>query len=157
MRGKLRCRISPQSCIRIIPAHAGQTITHCIVIHADTDHPRACGANKSYRRNTGRYDGSSPRMRGKLPYVLCVSPKNRIIPAHAGQTEWCRHSPQSRTDHPRACGANTCSASEPGIMAGSSPRMRGKRRLPGYSGSLDRIIPAHAGQTASLSSLAISP
>ena len=49
MRGKRRPPgVCPFSC-RIIPAHAGQTGTRATHSHAPPDHPRACGANASFR------------------------------------------------------------------------------------------------------------
>ena len=76
----------------------------------------------------------------------------RIIPAHAGQTNMDRQMATLMSDHPRACGANYRHHFATGVQPGSSPRMRGKP--PGeYTETLgNRIIPAHAGQTASLSS-----
>ena len=50
--------------------------------------------------------GSSPRMRGKLRVVVLAGLVERIIPAHAGQTDGHGVEPWSRSDHPRACGAN---------------------------------------------------
>ena len=87
-------------------------------------------------------------MRGKLlrrPRLACPA---RIIPAHAGQTcvlpcvfYYC-------SDHPRACGANVSCATRAIYDYGSSPRMRGKRRLGDVLSHCNRIIPAHAGQTS---------
>ena len=51
-------------------------------------------------------------------------------------------------DHPRACGANVMSLPMFMCDSGSSPRMRGKRRIRGHGRVLVRIIPAHAGQTS---------
>ena len=53
-----------------------------------------------------------------------------------------------RTDHPRACGANTFLSTVPLMRFGSSPRMRGKPVELGYGIRKSRIIPAHAGQTS---------
>ena len=55
-----------------------------------------------------------------------------------------------RSDHPRACGANSVSVEPMSFRSGSSPRVRGKR-----SGLVSvlvgvRIIPARAGQTLCL-------
>ena len=97
---------------------------------------------------SGRY-GSSPRMRGK-PHQRVMPPAGRrIIPAHAGQTRALARPDQRRTDHPRACGANSSGAFSMIRLIGSSPRMRGKRVGSVPVGILARIIPAHAGQTQS--------
>ncbi len=88
-------------------------------------------------------------MRGKQRTAMDASVQRRIIPAHAGQTT-ARCARQARwPDHPRACGANPAAAFMLEENAGSSPRMRGKRVFRRTQEVLGRIIPAHAGQTAS--------
>ena len=47
MRGKLRVRVERRAVFRIIPAHAGQTISSSVYGRRSADHPRACGANSS--------------------------------------------------------------------------------------------------------------
>ena len=148
MRGKRRrgcgCRRPP----RIIPAHAGQTDNRRTSSRDTTDHPRACGANLWYPVRVGPLFGSSPRMRGKRAGQVPACRCGRIIPAHAGQTSVRTGPAASRPDHPRACGANSHAA--PGAYGhlGSSPRMRGKQRIQIGGRGVNRIIPAHAGQTA---------
>ena len=98
--------------------------------------------------------GSSPRMRGKpLQLIECIR-CNRIIPAHAGQTFCCSLYFSVWSDHPRACGANPLQMIVNSSPYGSSPRMRGKLGRLGLSLRCLRIIPAHAGQTASTHRLA---
>ena len=81
-----------------------------------------------------------PRLRGLLVTL-------RIIPARAGQTrEWSRSAARA-ADHPRACGANLLSWITVSASAGSSPRVRGKRKTYQYLCGVPRIIPARAGQT----------
>ena len=88
-------------------------------------------------------------MRGKLPCRRSDQCRNRIIPAHAGQTGPAISPTVPRSDHPRACGANSCDAASGRIVTGSSPRMRGKRQRKPNTQHRTRIIPAHAGQTCS--------
>ena len=132
---------------RIIPAHAGQTPAVPRVTRSWTDHPRACGANVTHTHNILDTVGSSPRMRGKLNAQTATSVYTRIIPAHAGQTTSLFSSRKRVTDHPRACGANGVTSGAATVLNGSSPRMRGKRKLAGAYTEKRRIIPAHAGQT----------
>ena len=66
-------------------------------------------------------------MRGKPVVEHGRAERDRIIPAHAGQTDRSSSGWRYRSDHPRTCGANVSTTA-----MGSS---RG------------RIIPAHAGQT----------
>ena len=49
-----------------------------------------------------------------------------LIPAHAGKTLHHRGRGRMRRAHPRACGENLSTDTEDVILAGSSPRMRGK-------------------------------
>ena len=147
MRGKHTALFSLVLCVRIIPAHAGQTSCRARPPAPRADHPRACGANLSVMVSCPSDRGSSPRMRGKRSGVDVSLSGDRIIPAHAGQT-W-RNSPDypASTDHPRACGANPTGMIGSLEPAGSSPRMRGKLGRSMASRGLERIIPAHAGQT----------
>ena len=153
MRGKQVPHDMPCRALRIIPAHAGQTLPRGPRIRPWSDHPRACGANWVLGQHVNVAPGSSPRMRGK-PMTRCSRCSGiRIIPAHAGQTPpptgWKRGEP----DHPRACGANALYVIGTVESSGSSPRMRGKRRRDIRVIALRRIIPAHAGQTRSCSCL----
>ncbi len=134
---------------RIIPAHAGQTVRARQIVGHVTDHPRACGANPETIRGRRRPGGSSPRMRGKRRASSAPTPRGRIIPAHAGQTESAEARLSWNTDHPRACGANEGGVRSSIALSGSSPRMRGKPSISQRIYSRNRIIPAHAGQTAS--------
>ena len=129
MRGKLRQQLHVPELFRIIPAHAGQTVS--IV-------PRSFAS---------RFAGSSPRMRGKLLHAGLQLAQHRIIPAHAGQTDLPILPPLPNADHPRACGANGQQFLTNLGTFGSSPRMRGKPRLERDDSRTRRIIPAHAGQT----------
>ena len=114
---------------------------------AATDHPRACGANSLVTCVFCWINGSSPRMRGKRAYRYGGRDADRIIPAHAGQTACATSSEMSRSDHPRACGANGSGQSLSESLLGSSPRMRGKPNPTREMERRTRIIPAHAGQT----------
>ena len=147
MRGKLVRGTLPCGVVRIIPAHAGQTSLLTTSVLETTDHPRACGANSHSSFISQYVNGSSPRMRGKLRVRFGGVVGARIIPAHAGQTQTVALLAGRRSDHPRACGANTGCRSWRNSDAGSSPRMRGKLNIFGNAGQCERIIPAHAGQT----------
>ncbi len=148
MRGKPSRSPVVLSCRRIIPAHAGQTSGSTWNQSALPDHPRACGANTIIVAIVGCGGGSSPRMRGK-PYIRPkIVPNVRIIPAHAGQTHHLRQGQGPRSDHPRACGANSSRGSPVSLPDGSSPRMRGKPAQRVLRRQTARIIPAHAGQTS---------
>ena len=147
MRGKLGVWFCSFDGDRIIPAHAGQTMSASATLGSVSDHPRACGANQIGHFTIRGADGSSPRMRGKRRWRSPRRSRIRIIPAHAGQTHHrcCRR--VREPDHPRACGANFHGITQCAALYGSSPRMRGKRGAGRAVPSHRRIIPAHAGQT----------
>ncbi len=148
MRGKHRGRPHQRHYERIIPAHAGQTAYRTAGVSANTDHPRACGANRRLPSMCQTMIGSSTRMRGKRALVLLLGFCGRIIPAHAGQTLAFAKSSSAWPDHPRACGANWNNLVHGNYRNGSSPRMRGKLIERRERDHILRIIPAHAGQTA---------
>ena len=87
MRGKRTPAMPPSCSIRIIPAHAGQTLPSLFCCRFPSDHPRACGANLAVGVMIAPALGSSPRMRGKHYLVAYNDYPERIIPAHAGQTD----------------------------------------------------------------------
>ena len=120
-------------------------------VAVDDHHPRACGANNPWILHHEFLDGSSPRMRGKLPTVFFCLGWCRIIPAHAGQTDGSCRACRCMPDHPRACGANVWLMRSASSHFGSSPRMRGKLLFYPLFCSIIRIIPAHAGQTCVMS------
>ena len=148
MRGKRYGEANGTVTMRIIPAHAGQTMAPASSTIPRPDHPRACGANDVNTFVDDQARGSSPRMRGK-PYISALPVRvMRIIPAHAGQTSSHPARRKKNEDHPRACGANIGQEFGEQQQAGSSPRMRGKLGDVALLADPRRIIPAHAGQTA---------
>ena len=147
MRGKPLRHHPKRPPLRIIPAHAGQTVRCRRRCRWRSDHPRACGANGQIVDGVHCCSGSSPRMRGKPSARGMGSAHTRIIPAHAGQTQSRPHPRHPATDHPRACGANNHGRFQITHRTGSSPRMRGKRGFRHLRKDTVRIIPAHAGQT----------
>ena len=66
-------------------------------------------------------------MRGKLKLGEFDYKVERIIPAHAGQTNGVNTARWFAADHPRTCGANTVRQADKALANGSSPHMRGKR------------------------------
>ena len=91
---------------RITPARAGKTGMPPRVRTSFTDHPRACGENRTVSRIRRPERGSPPRVRGKLNPKPCEELHQGITPARAGKT-WNGSRWQIwRWDHPRACGEN---------------------------------------------------
>ena len=133
---------------RLIPAHAGKTACHAVTSHAWTAHPRSRGENRKVR--TMRYYdyGSSPLTRGKPRVARCRCDSMRLIPAHAGKTRPPAEAADGTPAHPRSRGENPVTSPPSRRRTGSSPLTRGKRPRRGHRRGLHRLIPAHAGKTA---------
>ena len=91
--------------------------------------------------------GSSPRVRGKPDRLLAYRDHRRLIPARAGKTLHLTHSAPAPLAHPRACGENPVQQGALGILAGSSPRVRGKLLDVEDDAVRPGLIPARAGKT----------
>ena len=152
-RGKHRAKLPAQKMLRLIPAHAGKTLSRTALPRTASAHPRSRGENWGGDADFDRRRGSSPLTRGKLPGSLRSFPGGRLIPAHAGKTQ-CR-GPGCRESraHPRSRGEN-CDQQQPrASRPGSSPLTRGKPALSVPLGNVTRLIPAHAGKTQTRSAL----
>ena len=115
------------------------------------DHPRGCGEHQNSGPSMSESRGSSPRMRGalELDRPACFQP--RIIPADAGSTMYISSESSIRWDHPRGCGEHVLAPDVADSVSGSSPRMRGARRVTVATLPMVRIIPADAGSTCLVS------
>ena len=71
---------------RLIPAHAGKTISETGEKTLDRAHPRSRGENSAISRAWAADSGSSPLTRGKLRTRRTDRHAPRLIPAHAGKT-----------------------------------------------------------------------
>ena len=147
MRGTLLSRHRPSAHLRIIPAHAGNTIRLWSCPYANRDHPRACGEHVRFDLWRIEPEGSSPRMRGTHNVLFAHCLTSGIIPAHAGNTEFAAGVGVDPQDHPRACGEHFAMSLSVNGIAGSSPRMRGTLARLSLCPWWARIIPAHAGNT----------
>ena len=147
MRGTLWISVSERDGHGIIPAYAGNTVTHLKCVIRVRDHPRVCGEHGRHTRRAVAAWGSSPRMRGThpnaRPYAHCCG----IIPAYAGNTSVASLPRPLFRDHPRVCGEHSSSELITIMSMGSSPRMRGTLRLGLQRGQIRGIIPAYAGNT----------
>ena len=89
-------------------------------------------------------------MRGKRLITCTDRVAWGLIPAHAGKTQAIVTSRQVGRAHPRACGENKASPRKRTSALGSSPRMRGKRKIKRSRAHNVRLIPAHAGKTGNV-------
>ena len=148
MRGILHQFSIRYTPLRIIPAHAGNTTMLTVRSGLVMDHPRSCGEYWAGRLAIASDLGSSPLMRGIQFLKFQESQNCRIIPAHAGNTIFFLLTRRESEDHPRSCGEYSCRQAVNSIRQGSSPLMRGIPLPKRYRLLLQRIIPAHAGNTS---------
>ena len=133
---------------RIIPACAGNSRTVWTGPHNPPDHPRVCGEQCPSSALSPHVIGSSPRVRGTGKPLGGVGFGQRIIPACAGNREAGSTTLRCRSDHPRVCGEQCpCNASSP-RAGGSSPRVRGTVITESHVITIQRIIPACAGNSS---------
>ena len=147
-RGKRLRRVQRSAVRRLIPAHAGKTVTHGPPPRPPAAHPRSRGENAPSSRRISHSEGSSPLTRGKLMLTVGHEGIGGLIPAHAGKTDQAENHNSQHGAHPRSRGENWCPEDVDDSGLGSSPLTRGKPwrifRLVRRAG----LIPAHAGKTS---------
>ena len=146
-RGKPQQGRESSDCARLIPAHAGKTSAILCGALARAAHPRSRGENVFFVSPARAANGSSPLTRGKPDALPHAGGCERLIPAHAGKTGPQADRPDRLGAHPRSRGENFGVEEDSGLIDGSSPLTRGKRRMTTMSAGPTRLIPAHAGKT----------
>ena len=131
----------------IIPACAGNTCACATTCPRIRDHPRVCGEHVMRSRKPEAKEGSSPRVRGTLAYLVRIGCQLGIIPACAGNTHGCTRQAHPARDHPRVCGEHVTGGLTDAFNLGSSPRVRGTPRPARGASTAAGIIPACAGNT----------
>ena len=154
-RGTRNKGLTPGSTTRFIPAWAGNTTRKTTLINESSVHPRVGGEHSRQEPGTTRVPGSSPRGRGTLPFMFVCDVLIRFIPAWAGNTTGRVPMTVSRTVHPRVGGEHSLRILTLPSVAGSSPRGRGTRVRIADCQCQSRFIPAWAGNTQALQSVAI--
>lgn len=132
---------------RIIPANAGNTRSPVPVRCRREDHPRMCGEHLSPVAWAWVRVGSSPHVRGTHRVNRAGAGSDRIIPAYAGNTRSPLARGSNTGDHPRIRGEHVFILPLSIILLGSSPQVRGTRKVPMRPAMSTGIIPACAGNT----------
>ena len=146
MRGNRRCRSPQLPGPRSIPAHAGEPVNSRYRSRVAWVYPRACGGTRNRRIRRARDTGLSPRMRGNPQPALAGVDLSGSIPAHAGEPSTLPIYPSPSRVYPRACGGTVPPLTHSAATSGLSPRMRGNRPDGPHRHTLERSIPAHAGE-----------
>ena len=148
-RGKLRSAATARMSAGLIPAHAGKTRGTGHYRPAPAAHPRSRGENCAPGDWVCQRSGSSPLTRGKPVRAEAIAGDAGLIPAHAGKTPRVLSQSSGRGAHPRSRGENKGEFKFRDEFEGSSPLTRGKPSFVMHISSISRLIPAHAGKTAS--------
>ena len=151
MRGKAAGKSWFCCRMRITPAYAGKSeIVPCFE-NGIKDHPRLCGEKIDFAYKWKWLDGSPPPMRGKAYSCICPSTMSRITPAYAGKRYCLFVMFHPSKDHPRLCGEKKGLDAKNFFLKGSPPPMRGKVKNSNDISMSERITPAYAGKSSSLS------
>ena len=129
LRGTLIAVYCSGLTVGIIPALAGNTVSHLWSPPFRWDHPRACGELCQSSVVSSFPVGSSPRLRGTRWVKWRQYSRVGIIPALAGNTGSMASLIMSPWDHPRACGEHMDATTSRTDEVGSSPRLRGTLRV----------------------------
>ena len=113
----------------LIPAHAGKTHTVRAPRGISWAHPRSRGENRGATNSIAGHPGSSPLTRGKPVPSMVRVPAERLIPAHAGNTQGFPDRGHTTPAHPRSRGENSGVSGSGSHHPGSSPLTRGKHFL----------------------------
>ncbi len=130
---------------RFIPAPAGNGHGSPAMLVHQPVHPRACGEWSVFASDNASENGSSPRLRGMVYCRAGNIKHSRFIPAPAGNGLTRRGPRKPHAVHPRACGEWDRVWARNMCARGSSPRLRGMGTLLHHEQTLQRFIPAPAG------------
>ncbi len=148
VRGTHRHRLHFPSPLRFIPACAGNALLPGRRAGLEPVHPRVCGERFDRRLYSYHLYGSSPRVRGTRAGACPIAWLRRFIPACAGNAASSRQWAAVAPVHPRVCGERIERAQLVNSYAGSSPRVRGTRFMPGKRDLSNWFIPACAGNAS---------
>ena len=147
VRGKVTGFTCFEAKAGITPARAGKRQRCNRIYHASWDHPRACGEKQFQHLHEAMYQGSPPRVRGKVPCPpFRVCPPG-ITPARAGKRMLIHFRALQWWDHPRACGEKEDIIRRRLGAKGSPPRVRGKELRERPAQNQLGITPARAGKS----------
>ena len=146
VRGKRRPAAELTKLTRSIPACAGEAVRGASPAQRGKVYPRVCGGSGLARLIRTWNCGLSPRVRGKPDGGTVRWPLVWSIPACAGEAVAHRLRREVARVYPRVCGGSFTLPARAPAPQGLSPRVRGKLLNPVSPLSLERSIPACAGE-----------
>ena len=145
-RGNRETTPSFRSCIRSIPAHAGEPRAWRARRFGIAVYPRPRGGTCAACGEREEKDGLSPPTRGNRALREQESRRSGSIPAHAGEPGESVFLRVLPAVYPRPRGGTPASFREAGFFSGLSPPTRGNRIRRRAFTAVKRSIPAHAGE-----------
>ena len=133
---------------RFTPTLVGKTLKKSSLCSWTTVHPHACGENPQFRRQIVKQNGSPPRLWGKRQQAGFPIRPYRFTPTLVGKTSTRTVRRPSWPVHPHACGENFDPHRSQTQLAGSPPRLWGKRFLRRLFRLFRRFTPTLVGKTA---------
>ena len=134
---------------RNIPTRVGRTTESERRCHLATEHPHACGENRSDRYISQSDRGTSPRVWGELHKRRNAKRMRRNIPTRVGRTLAAFVTVNDTAEHPHACGENPAFDRCKKFGVGTSPRVWGELPLTMLRMVAIRNIPTRVGRTQS--------
>ena len=134
--------------LRFIPACAGNATDPPYGVLEEAVHPRVCGERVIMLAAAPAAIGSSPRVRGTPVQVRGEVMADRFIPACAGNARPAIPGGSVKPVHPRVCGERHRWRQIPAPTCGSSPRVRGTRKLSRVSHPFAPVHPRVCGERA---------
>ena len=146
VRGNPRRVPAHQARLRSIPACAGEPGRPQIRSVLREVYPRVCGGTTPSSDSGDTSHGLSPRVRGNPAGPDLRSPRQRSIPACAGEPRRGVRPHDTDRVYPRVCGGTSTTNSTRSRSRGLSPRVRGNLHPAGRGDRAVRSIPACAGE-----------
>ena len=149
-RGTQRLMRLDCTCIRFIPAGAGNTLASASTSRACSVYPRWRGEHAPASGHSPKLAGLSPLARGTRTLAWAVCFFSRFIPAGAGNTPPRSPFLPLSLVYPRWRGEHIDTVQANSDRCGLSPLARGTQLLQSRNAGAIRFIPAGAGNTMAL-------
>ena len=124
--GKHVCACLSTPSPRNIPTRVGKTVGSSPRRCGRAEHPHACGENSTLNGGHNPFNGTSPRVWGKLFDLPRSGFGSRNIPTRVGKTDCAYCGTPMTSEHPHACGENPSEMNAQQADHGTSPRVWGK-------------------------------
>ena len=150
VRGTQQIALDQAVALRVHPRVCGELHHHDAGGHLGHRFIPACAGNSTFGAGAAHGVPVHPRVCGELaqPDAAALL-AHRFIPACAGNSDWISASTRLSSVHPRVCGELNTDRLEQYTDGGSSPRVRGTRRVRAVERDAHRFIPACAGNSTS--------